>query len=272
MRFLASRSVLRPSIAGLAITTVVLLGTALTWPAVTRADGCEDCHGNPQFFVQAPHINAYYQDWLGSPHKAAGVTCSQCHGGDPSAGDAREAHAGVIKPTNPASPLFYRRQPDTCGTCHRVNAEQFVNSRHFEALMGVENAPTCTTCHSSMSRRPYSRDIVAGACEACHAEGAEQANPATVVSAREILHRLGMAKAYLGWSQLHYKTLGWPGDSKCTLEGFQSAYERSVDGIHRFDLPRSNEQSIELLTELRAFFDVAWENLQGDSDDTSARD
>lgn len=272
MKFRAPRSVLRGRGTGLAISAVLLSGAALTWSTVTRADGCEDCHGNPQFFVQAPHINEYYQDWLGSPHKVAGVTCSQCHGGQPDASDAREAHAGVITPTSAASPLFYRRQPDTCGACHRANAEQFVNSRHFEALMGTENAPTCTTCHSSMSRRPYSRDIVAGACEVCHAEGTEQAKPGAVASAREILHRLGMAKAYLGWSRLHYETLGWPGDSKRTLDGFQSAYDRSVDGIHRFDLPRSSDESVQLLTELRAYFDKAWEQLQAERDAAAAGD
>jgi hypothetical protein len=266
MMVIVGGSWFRYPVACVAVTAAALLGISLTWPATGRADSCEDCHGNPQYFVQAPHINAYYRDWLGSPHKAAGVTCSRCHGGNPSAEEASEAHVGVINPTEPASSLYYRRQPDTCGQCHRPNAEQFVTSRHFEALMGAENAPTCTTCHRSMSRRPYTRDIISGACETCHGPGAEQANPDIIASAREILHRLGMAKAYLAWSLLHYQTLGWPGDSKARLEEFQAAYDASVDGIHRFDLPRSNEESIALLTELRAFFDTAWEKLQSERD------
>lgn len=252
------------SLAHIAMVASLVIGAA--WPAETRADTCEDCHGNPRYFVQAPHINDYYQDWLGSPHKAAGVTCSQCHGGDPAARDADEAHAGVISPAVAASPLFYRRQPETCGRCHAENARQFAASRHSKALLGDSNAPTCTTCHSSMSRRPYARDIVAGACEACHGRGLELENPGAIAAAREILHRLGMAKAYLGWSRLHYESLGWPDDSESTIAGFQAAYDQILDGVHRFDLDASQGQSIALLTGLRAYFDAAWDRLQGEQE------
>jgi hypothetical protein len=257
---------------GCAATVFALLGTAFAAVPGGADDSCEGCHGNSEYFVRAPHINAYYRDWLGSPHRAAGVTCSQCHGGDPQASDAAAAHAGVIKPTSPASPLFYRRQPDTCGTCHRANAEQFVTSRHFAALMDQQNAPTCTTCHGSMSRRPYSRDIVTGACATCHGAGAEHPAPDAVATAREILHRLGIAKAYLGWSRLHFETLGWPDDTRATVDAFQAAYDSSVDGIHRFDLPRSSEASLELLTELRAFFDGAWDTLQREREAAATTD
>ena len=82
--------------------------------------------------------------------------------------------------------------------------------------------------------------------------------------AREILHRLGMAKAYLGWSRLHYESLGWPDDSESTVAGFQAGYDQILDGVHRFDLDASQGQSIALLTGLRAYFDAAWDRLQGE--------
>lgn len=255
----------RPS-AGFVISAVLVSCLALTCPAPSLGDACEDCHGDPRFFVQVPHISDYYKDWLGSPHKAAGVTCSQCHGGKPDAVETGNAHAGVINPANAASPLFYRQQPETCGRCHAENAEQFLGSQHYAALLDESNAPTCTTCHGSMSRRPYSRDIVAGACEVCHAEGSALANPEAIADAKEILHRLGMAKAYLGWSRLHYESQGWPDDSQSTVAGFQAAYDRSVDGIHRFDLQRSRGESTVLLTGLRAYFDAAWESLEKQRD------
>ncbi len=83
---------------------------------------------------------------------------------------------------------------------------------------------------------------------------------------------LGIAKAYLGWSRLHFETLGWPDDTRATVDAFQAAYDSSVDGIHRFDLPRSSEASLELLTELRAFFDGAWDTLQREREAAATAD
>ena len=77
---------------------LVLLGLApLVLPGEASADNsCIDCHKNPAFFAQYPKLHEYYQQWIASPHKEAGVTCDDCHGGDALSAEIEDAHKGVL--------------------------------------------------------------------------------------------------------------------------------------------------------------------------------
>jgi hypothetical protein len=239
------------------IATLAMLGW-LGCGVLSAADSsCEDCHAQREFFVQARHLHDYYQDWLASPHKAGGVQCEHCHGGNPGAADQRVAHDGIYGTTDPASNLYYRRQPDTCGSCHAEKSAAFVNSDHYATLMGAQTtAPTCTTCHQAMSRKPYYRDITTRACRTCHEAELEAPEPDVVDRVAEILHRLSIAGAYLGWTRLYYEQRDWPDGARAEFAELEAVHDRAVTGIHAFDLDRSEQNSIDVLTHLKALFDA----------------
>ncbi len=223
---------------------------------VAATSSCEDCHARAEFFVQARHLYDYYRDWLDSPHRAGGVQCQHCHGGNPGAAEKHTAHSGVRSAQDPASSLYYRRQPATCGTCHAEKTEQFVQSKHYTALMAKSNAPTCTTCHQAMSRKPYYRDIVTNACRTCHTQSNEIARADAVDRAAEILHRLSIAGAYLGWTRIYFEDNNWPDESRAKLARLTTTYDEAVTGIHGFDLSKSEQSSSDTLVELKAIFDA----------------
>ncbi|NIO41139.1 MAG: hypothetical protein GTO41_13765, partial [Burkholderiales bacterium] len=57
-----------------AVSHFVVLATILL-SGVASGNGCIDCHSNPDFYVQERVLYTYYQDYISSPHKAAGLTC-----------------------------------------------------------------------------------------------------------------------------------------------------------------------------------------------------
>ncbi len=208
-------------------------------PAVA-ADQCENCHADPHHYVQHRKLYSYYQDWLDSPHAASGLSCSSCHGGDPE------------------NSLYFRNQPETCGACHTNKAARFKTSKHYRALQTDTVAPTCTTCHRAMNRRPYYRDILIDACATCHNESNPDHIPLVTSQVKEYLQRLNVAKGYLGWTTLHYESLGWPGGSRCEVDEITGKFEAAVSRVHSFDLSQMDQSSSEILTELKLIFQRIW--------------
>ena len=224
-------------------------------PASLWADRCDDCHGDPGLYAADRKLYDYYQDWLTSPHRRAGVTCSECHGGDPDAEDKATAHAGRLPVIHPSSTVYAKRQPETCGRCHREVAEQFTGSRHCSKVLSDELAPTCTTCHRAMNRKPYSRDILRQSCEHCH-NPRHGPGPSEVIDrAAEILHRLSISRYLLGWTASHFNREGWPGDSRRQVEGWRQAYHAALVRTHSLELLSVEDISAELLSALKQAFD-----------------
>ena len=227
--------------------------------AAPSQDQCEACHKDPHFYVQNRKLYVYYQDWLDSPHAASGLACSNCHGGDSGSSDIEVAHTGVLDLRDTDHMLFYRNQPETCGACHAEKAAQFKTSKHYAALLSDTVAPTCTTCHRAMNRRPYYRDILVDACATCHNEDNAEDIPLITNQVKEYLQRLNIAKGYLGWTTVHYESLGWPGGSKCEIDAIREKYEDAVARVHSFDLTKMDESSTEILTELKLIFQKIWD-------------
>lgn len=236
---------------------VVLATTLLA--GVASGNGCIDCHSNPDFYVQERILYTYYQDYISSPHKAAGLTCDFCHGGDPAAIDQQTAHQSILKITDSASKLYYKNLPETCGLCHADKLAQFKQSKHFNALMHDETAPSCTTCHSAMRPRPHYRDIVKQSCRTCHFDQNPRNLPLVADRADEFLHRLSIAKVYLAWTAVFYKEQGWPLNTQQEIEDVSRKYDEAVTRVHRFDLVTMDESSAEILAELEEAFKKAWD-------------
>jgi hypothetical protein len=248
----------RRSIAGI-FCLAILLPCATAGEQLT---GCETCHGDEKYFVQCRKIYQYYRDWLTSPHKEANLTCDDCHGGDPEATDKESAHQGILPVTDPRSGLYYRNQPDTCGECHKRQARQFKESDHYKGLEDHIGTPTCTTCHAAMNRRPYYRDMVEQTCRVCHYEDNEDDLPLVADRANEILHRLNISKGYMNWTRVYYQSKGWPADSKALVDSLRRDYDAIISHGHTFDLEKTEQASLELLTKLKAIYKLVAEEVE----------
>jgi len=225
--------------------------------AQSSENGCIGCHQQSDFFAQYPKLHEYYQEYLVSPHKQAGVTCDACHGGNARSNSAKKAHIGVLPMNDTNSTVHYQKQPDTCGRCHADKREQFVQSKHYAALMDRRAAPTCTTCHPAMSSRPELRSIVLNACRNCHGEGNSGNLPLIADQAEDIFDKLNMAGGLLGWTRIHYESHDWPNDSKSHVRDLEARHAAIVTQVHQFDLEQTEISTIGLLADLRAIFDEA---------------
>ena len=123
---------------------------------VLRVD-CSVCHERQtESFNASVHGIA-----LKAGHDDA-ATCQDCH-------DSHE----IISDNSPASPLYFTRQADTCGVCHRKEAHEWAASVHGKAVAaGSHDAPTCTGCHAEHQIRSLkntgSMTVSAEVCSRCH--------------------------------------------------------------------------------------------------------
>lgn len=241
------------------LTAVLLLASGLLLSTTsTAADNeCIACHKNTDFYAQYPKLYQYYQDWQESPHKKAGSTCDDCHGGNPGTPSIKKAHATVLPISDTRSALHYQNQPDTCGQCHSEKRSQFVQSKHFEALSGQRAAPTCTTCHPAMNRRPDYRIMVLNACRNCHGEGNSENLPLISQQADNVFHQLNVANGFLGWARIYFESNDWPDESSERMRNLEDRYQDVLDQVHRFDMERTEAEVSEIQAELRVIFDAA---------------
>ncbi|MDH3336241.1 MAG: hypothetical protein OER22_09555 [Gammaproteobacteria bacterium] len=241
------------------VSGLVLLLWSLVFSvsALPAENGCVSCHKNPAFYSQYPKLHEYYQQWVASPHEQAGVSCEDCHGGRASATSIEEAHAGVLPMNDKRSTLYYQKQPETCGQCHGDKQRQFLQSKHYAALMDQRAAPTCTTCHPAMSRRPELRNIVLHACRNCHGEGNSENLPLIADQAERVFNQLNIAGGLLGWTRIHYESHGWPDDSQQRVRDLEDRYHWILNRVHQFDLQQTEDSIVAILMELRKTFDDA---------------
>jgi len=239
------------------LRAVAALAALLVCTATATGNGCIECHSDENFYARFPRLYNYYRDWTESPHSKAGVTCDDCHGGDPSSQTIESAHEGVFPINDNQSSLVFFRQPATCGACHTDKQAEFERSKHFQALKTESTAaPTCTTCHPAMNKRPTYQSIVLNACTTCHGEGNRQQLPLIVDDAEDLLRQINVAKGLIGWATLHFSSHDWPADSREKIVDLERRYQQIVDEVHRFDLKASDAATLELLRELRQLFDA----------------
>lgn len=149
-----------------ALTAVQLAATAaLAAPApAASADNCIDCHRKAVLPLDREHD---YKQWEKSAHAKAGISCHNCHGGDPKLTGA-EAHKGVLPSSDPASPIYFTKVPDTCGACHADELKAFKQSEHHKELMRSGKGPNCVTCHGSMANSVMTPQQMETTCSLCH--------------------------------------------------------------------------------------------------------
>jgi hypothetical protein len=183
---------------GAASTLAVVLSSAaaLAQPSAqgsAKPSSCLACHGNPQTVDESSlKIVAGFRAGV---HAAAGLSCQDCHGGNPDpalADDMGRAMDGRYEP-NPFRGSPKRGAiPAFCGHCHsnaaymkrfspelRVDEEQeYWTSQHGKLLKrGDARVATCIDCHGvhgilapTDPQSPVYATRVAETCARCHAD------------------------------------------------------------------------------------------------------
>ena len=219
--------------------TPVVLAAACLWVAPALAqipprNGCGDCHLATPAAPGKDHVF----DWDRSPHGRNNVTCSACHGGNPGTFERFQAHAGIIGPADPKSPLSSKNLPGTCGSCHVGPFVAFQNSRHYELLQSGDNrGPTCTTCHGDTDGRLLSAKALGAQCAHCHGPNEVAPRAGRVQHVRELYAGLGALRDQLKLARTLIKRV----DDKTRRAALQSQLEqaevpvtRAVNAGHAF--------------------------------------
>ena len=122
---------------------------------------CIGCHDSE---MMKPALRNIPNEWRQSWHSQNGVSCNDCHGGDPNdAASAMSPARGFVgKPK-------YRDVPEFCGKCHIGILKNYGESGHGKALKATGRGPNCVTCHGSHGIQKASIDIInEERCSQCH--------------------------------------------------------------------------------------------------------
>ena len=134
------------------------------------ANSCIQCHSNPTFRITNKKLFKYYRDWELSIHALKNVTCVDCHGGNPNSTDKEKAHGKDMQQL--LTYVKYERISETCGKCHKENAENYKKSKHYKILTGKDRSshltPNCVTCHGSINTSIPKHDGIDDICTSCH--------------------------------------------------------------------------------------------------------
>ena len=213
-------------------------------------DFCVECHGKTSFLVTNKKLYSYFRDWRSSNHTRGGVTCVDCHGGDPESDDKEKAHRGDLSAAEASSAVNFRNIAKTCGRCHEHVYRGFRESAHFEHLVNngqEDQAPSCVTCHGSMNVTVLNAYTVEEACRECHNQESRN-HPESVEDAKALLRNFLSIRRYH-----HYiAARGDPAATKPFLKGIDARIHDLTETWHTFDLEAAREKSEAILEDLRA--------------------
>ena len=200
----------------------LLVCIVMTAAAVSFADECLECHKAPAFKVQHPRLFNYFVDFDNSVHGVAGLSCTDCHGGNSKTRDLTQAHDNVL------GPVKFDQIHITCGQCHVDQRDAFVTSDHFRILKEDGTAPNCATCHGSMEMDFIFVTRVKSTCLFCHNQESD-IFPEVPNQADYVLNKINIIKGYRGYVDTHAK------DRELVAE-LNRSYEQLTAKWHRFDL------------------------------------
>ncbi|GFE58519.1 cytochrome c3 family protein [Geobacter sp. AOG1] len=146
-----------PSLLRSALLLLCLLSLSLVAVAQETATVCLQCHS-----AQTGRGGKAVQPWKTSIHAANGISCHDCHGGDPKdAANAMSPARGFLGvPKETGIPAF-------CGRCHVGIREDYLQSAHGRAL--GKGGPTCVTCHGSHEIEKVTLELInEKSCSRCH--------------------------------------------------------------------------------------------------------
>ncbi len=142
------------------ILTTLFLVSALAgaqWGFAAEDTVCIQCHGGLDGRLSAP-----VEQWQTSVHHANGISCHDCHGGDPTDFElAMSPERGFIGVPE------YEAVPDFCGRCHIGVKEDYLVSAHGQAI--EVGGAQCVTCHGNHAVQKAGIYLInEESCSRCH--------------------------------------------------------------------------------------------------------
>jgi len=141
------------------IAFVLTLFFLLSMPTSLLAEDtvCIECHSGQEERLAAP-----VAAWRTSIHAANGISCHDCHGGDPT------SFAMAMNPENGfLGTPGYEEVPDFCGRCHVGVAKEYMAGAHGKAL--ENGGAQCVVCHGNHAVKKASLDLInEETCTQCH--------------------------------------------------------------------------------------------------------
>ena len=139
----------------------IIISTLFCWSILFadnsfQDDACVACH----LEIDEDLDNPVMTNMLNDIHIQVGLSCSDCHGGDPLAFD--DSDAAMWDDASFIGAIEKSAQPEVCGSCHSNavymrnystsfrtdQVDQYWTSRHGILLQGGDtNVATCTSCH-----------------------------------------------------------------------------------------------------------------------------
>lgn len=242
------RGKIRPLLLLALLALLPVLGAA-PQSVSAEQDSCVWCHQRPELKVTNKKLFDYFQRWSLSVHAAEGVTCAECHGGNPETRQKAAAHG--TKPIGAAektSPVNYRNIPQTCAQCHEAFFDQYRLSNHFRHLTGKdqEQGPNCVTCHASVSTKVLNVNTVRATCELCHNQKTEN-HPDIPAQAERLLGDFLSIQRFSRYLSLKKRQFA----DRVALTDIEERSEKLFIEWHSFDLTAIERRTAELLTLLK---------------------
>ena len=124
-------------------------------------DVCVECHSSD---MMKPEMRVIPPQWEMSWHHQNGVSCHNCHGGDP------QDEANSMSPQRGfVGTPKYAKVPEFCGKCHVGILKNFLESGHGKTLKASGKGPNCVTCHGVHNIQKASINIISEQlCTKCH--------------------------------------------------------------------------------------------------------
>jgi hypothetical protein len=216
-----------------------------------ESNSCVECHSDSDLMVTNKKLYDYFLRWGDSIHMQEGVSCHDCHGGNPGISDKKGAHDGSLGGDEATSAVNFRNIPDTCGECHDDIFEGFRKSEHFEQVSSEENeeqqAPTCVTCHGAINVAAPDVTTVEEICQRCHNEDSDN-QPENPRKARALLNRLLSIHRYYRYITVR----GDPVETKSFFAGIDEQIRDLTVTWHSFDLETIEKKTEAVLKQLKA--------------------
>ncbi len=139
------------------ILSLSLLGLAFPANVLANETVCIQCHGG-----LPDHLGAPVADWKTSVHAQNGISCHDCHGGDPTdAAMAMSPERGFLGAPE------YEEVPGFCGRCHVGVADEYNAGAHGRAI--AAGAAQCVTCHGNHAIQRAGLELInEESCSRCH--------------------------------------------------------------------------------------------------------
>lgn len=122
---------------------------------------CIECHASEMI---KPEFRGIPSEWRKSWHYRNGISCHDCHGGDP-----KDAALSMSPERGFIGTPKYKNVPEFCGKCHIGILQHYYESGHGQALKSTGKGPNCVTCHGSHNIQKASIEIInESLCTKCH--------------------------------------------------------------------------------------------------------